>query len=89
MRFLKKDPFLVGLLCAIFLASVLPCHGAAVPVFHWLSVGLIALMFFMQGARLSRKAVIDGMVAWRTPETRVAEEGQSVSERPDWCHRQS
>lgn len=65
MRFLKKDPFLVGLLCAIFLASVLPCHGAAVPVFHWLSVGLIALMFFMQGARLSRKAVVDGMVAWR------------------------
>ena len=65
VRFLKKDPFLVGLLCAIFLASVLPCHGAAVPVFHWLSVGLIALMFFLQGARLSRQAVFDGMVAWR------------------------
>lgn len=40
-------------------------HGAAVPVFHWLSVGLIALMFFLQGARLSRKAVLDGMVAWK------------------------
>ncbi|MFT9418257.1 bile acid:sodium symporter family protein [Acetobacter sp.] len=65
MRFLKIDPFLLGLLASVLLATLVPCHGAAVPVFHWLSVGLIALMFFLQGARLSRKAVLDGMVAWK------------------------
>lgn len=65
MRFLKMDPFLLGLLAAILLATVLPCQGVAVPLFHGLSVALIALMFFLQGARLSRKAVLEGVVAWR------------------------
>lgn len=59
------DPFLLGLICAILLATFIPCHGAAVPVFHWLSIGLISLMFFLQGARLSRAAVVEGLVAWR------------------------
>nr|WP_230975488.1 bile acid:sodium symporter family protein [Acetobacter garciniae] len=59
------DPFLVGLVCTILLATIIPCHGAAVPVFHWLSIGLISLMFFLQGARLSRAAVVEGLVAWR------------------------
>ncbi|BAU38138.1 hypothetical protein APT_01056 [Acetobacter pasteurianus NBRC 101655] len=65
MRFLKLDPFLMGLVSAVLLATFFPCHGAAVPVFRWLSIGLIALMFFLQGARLSRKAVVDGLVAWK------------------------
>lgn len=61
----QTGPFLIGLLCTIFLATVLPCHGAAVPVFQWLAILVIALMFFLQGARLSRKAVVDGVMAWR------------------------
>lgn len=61
----RLDPFLIGLICTIFLATVLPCHGAAVPVFQWLAILVIALMFFLQGARLSRKAVVDGVMAWR------------------------
>ncbi|GAN68883.1 bile acid:sodium symporter family protein [Acetobacter orleanensis] len=62
---LKLDPFLIGLTVTIILATVLPCHGAAVPVFHWLTIIVIAVMFFLQGARLSRKAVVDGVMAWR------------------------
>ncbi|GFE92435.1 MULTISPECIES: bile acid:sodium symporter family protein [Acetobacter] len=62
---LRLDPFLLGLICTIFLATVLPCHGAAVPVFQWLAIIVIAVMFFLQGARLSRKAVVDGVMAWR------------------------
>lgn len=61
----RLDPFLIGLICTILLATFLPCHGAAVPVFHWLTIAVIALMFFLQGARLSRKAVAEGVMAWR------------------------
>lgn len=61
----RLDPFLVGLICTVLLATFLPCHGAAVPVFQWLAIFVIALMFFLQGARLSRKAVMDGVMAWR------------------------
>ena len=65
MRFLKFDPFIMGLLTAVLLATLFPCHGKAVPVFQYLAITLIGLMFFLQGARLSRQAVFQGIVAWR------------------------
>ncbi|GBQ91914.1 bile acid/Na+ symporter [Gluconacetobacter johannae DSM 13595] len=62
---LKPDPFLLSLVCTVILASIVPCHGAAVPLFQDLAIAVIALMFFMQGARLSRDAVLGGIVNWR------------------------
>ena len=61
----KLDPFLLALLSVVALASVLPCRGAAVPLFHALTIVVIALMFFLQGARLSRAAVVAGLAHWR------------------------
>ncbi|NVN12686.1 bile acid:sodium symporter family protein [Nguyenibacter vanlangensis] len=61
----KPDPFLISLICTVILATLLPCHGAAVPVFQDLAIAVIAVMFFLQGARLSRRAVLDGLVNWR------------------------
>lgn len=61
----RPDPFLLCLLATLAVATVLPCHGAAVPFFQWLAVIVIAIMFFLQGARLSRAAVVSGIVAWR------------------------
>jgi solute carrier family 10 (sodium/bile acid cotransporter), member 7 len=61
----KPDPFLLSLICTLILATVVPCHGAAVPVCQDLAIAVIAVMFFMQGARLSRQAVLGGIVNWR------------------------
>ncbi|GBQ26803.1 bile acid/Na+ symporter [Acetobacter estunensis NRIC 0472] len=61
----RPDPFLLCLLATLGVATVLPCRGAAVPFFTTLAVVLIALMFFLQGARLSRAAVVEGMTAWK------------------------
>ena len=61
----KPDPFLLALIATVLLASLVPCHGAAVPVFHLLTIAVIAVMFFMQGARLSRTAILAGLGHWR------------------------
>ena len=62
---LKPDPFLLALIATVLLASVLPCRGAAVPLFHALTIAVIAVMFFLQGARLSRDAMLVGLGHWR------------------------
>jgi len=61
----KPDPFLLALIATVALASVVPCRGQAVPVFQFLTIAVIALMFFLQGARLSRQAVLAGLGAWK------------------------
>nr|WP_321983128.1 bile acid:sodium symporter family protein [uncultured Lichenicoccus sp.] len=61
----KLDPFLLALIATLVLASVLPCRGEAVPVFSVLTVLVIAVMFFLQGARLSRQAMLAGLGHWR------------------------
>ncbi len=61
----RPDPFLLALVATVLLASLLPAHGAAVPVFRDLTVAVIAAMFFMQGARLSRSAMLAGLGHWR------------------------
>lgn len=61
----KLDPFLVSLLATLGVATVAPAQGAAVPFFKDLAIVLIALMFFLQGARLSRTAVLSGLTAWK------------------------
>jgi len=61
----KLDPFLLALIATVLLASVLPCHGQAVPLFQGLTIVVIAIMFFMQGARLSRAAILAGLGHWR------------------------
>lgn len=68
----KPDPFLLSLLATLAIATVFPCHGAAVPVFRWLAIIVIAIMFFLQGARLSRAAVLNGLTAWRLHLTILA-----------------
>ncbi len=65
MRRAPLDPFITSLLAMVALASVLPCRGAARLVFSDATVAAIALMFFLQGARLSRGATIAGLAHWR------------------------
>lgn len=63
-RFLP-DNFILALIAAIVLATVLPVRGAVVPIYEHLTTAAIALLFFMHGAKLSREAVIAGASNWR------------------------
>nr|WP_294914396.1 bile acid:sodium symporter family protein [uncultured Neokomagataea sp.] len=61
----RLDPFLMALIGAVVLASFFPCHGT---LSLWLSnavTALIALMFFFQGAKLERKAIVESVRDWR------------------------
>ncbi|MBC3879281.1 bile acid:sodium symporter [Undibacterium sp. FT79W] len=63
-RFLPDNMTLL-LLSVILIASFFPVKGElAVSVDH-LSTLMIALLFFMHGAKLSREAVVAGMTHWR------------------------
>lgn len=59
------DRFVLLLLGAIVLASLVPVRGAAVPVFGVLVKLAVAGVFFLHGAKLSRQAVVAGMTHWR------------------------
>ncbi len=61
----RPDPFLLALLGTLVVATLLPCRGEATALFHALTIVVIAVMFFLQGARLSRQAMLSGLVAWR------------------------
>jgi sodium/bile acid cotransporter 7 len=62
---LKIDKFLIALLAVVLMASVAPARGAVVHPLSVLTNVAIALLFFLHGAKLSRRAVLDGIGAWR------------------------
>ena len=62
---MKIDKFLVALLAVVLIASVAPARGVAVHPLSVLTSVAIAVLFFLHGARLSRKAVLEGIGAWR------------------------
>ncbi len=59
------DPFIVGLVLTVTLASLLPCRGRAADAFGLLTNLAIGLLFFLHGAKLSRQAIMDGIGSWR------------------------
>ena len=67
MRLPKIDPFLAGMVVAILLAALFPAPGADGGWLHpeLLTKAGIALVFFLNGALLSFKALSDGVMRWR------------------------
>ena len=61
----RPDEFTVAMLSTIVLASLLPCRDASAAFFEVLTAVAIGLLFFLQGARLSRAAVVAGALHWR------------------------
>jgi sodium/bile acid cotransporter 7 len=61
----RPDEFTLAMLSTIVLASLLPCRGESARIFESLTAIAIGLLFFLQGARLSRAAVIAGALHWR------------------------
>ena len=65
MRRLRIDPYIVAILAMVLVATLAPARGVAAVGFDWLTKIVIAILFFLHGARLSREAVITGMGHWR------------------------
>jgi sodium/bile acid cotransporter 7 len=62
---LLPDSFTLAILGVVLLSLVLPCRGESAV---WVANGseiAIALLFFLQGARLSRATVVAGMLHWQ------------------------
>ena len=62
---LLPDNFTLALVATVTLASLLPASGAVGAFFEKATVAVVALLFFMHGAKLSREAVIAGIGHWR------------------------
>ena len=59
------DPYTVMLLATVALASLLPARGDwAIGLEHTTDVA-IGLLFFLHGAKLSREAIVAGLMHWR------------------------
>jgi len=65
LRRVAPDKFTLWMLCTIVLASLLPCSGRTAVVLGDITTGVIALLFFLHGAKLSREAMLSGLTHWR------------------------
>ena len=63
-RFLP-DNFTLALLSVVTLASLLPASGRIAHFFEGLTTVAIGLLFFLHGAKLSREAIVNGLMHWR------------------------
>ena len=55
----------MALVGTVTVATLLPCQGTSAQIFHALGLVAIATLFFLQGARLSREAILAGMTNWK------------------------
>jgi solute carrier family 10 (sodium/bile acid cotransporter), member 7 len=69
---IKPDWYLIFIIGAGVLASLLPARGEAAVWLGGLTKVAIAVVFFLHGARLPREAVIRGIVHWRLHLTILA-----------------
>ena len=65
LKFLALDRFTVLLFVMVILASVLPVSGQFADIFSVITTIAIAILFFLHGAKLSREAVIEGLMHWK------------------------
>jgi sodium/bile acid cotransporter 7 len=62
---LKPDNFVLALVCAVLVASVLPARGEAARDLGVISKFAVGALFFLHGVRLPREAVVRGLTHWR------------------------
>ncbi|MET9649951.1 bile acid:sodium symporter family protein [Streptomyces sp. NPDC006460] len=62
---LPLDPYILALLGTVGLGALLPASGAAADLEEGASTAVIALLFFLYGARLSTREALDGLRHWR------------------------
>ena len=62
---LTIDPYIAGILGMVALASAAAGQGRGMAAASWAGAAVIALMFFLQGARLAPQAALAGARHWR------------------------
>ena len=72
LKKLRVDPYVLALLATVVVASILPVSGVAATGVNLLAKVLVAMLFFLHGARLSREAVVAGLLHWRLHLTVLA-----------------
>lgn len=61
-RFLPKiDPYILAIVATAALASIFPCRGELANVADHATDVIVALLFFLYGARLSRESIVAGV----------------------------
>ncbi len=65
LKNLIPDRFMLALIGALLLATLLPASGVAAVAVNWLANITVVLLFFFHGAKLARSAVIAGLTHWR------------------------
>ena len=65
IRLLHFDPFTLAMLAAVGAAAWLPLHGVAAGLAAVGVKAIIALLFFLYGARLPRELVVENIANWR------------------------
>ncbi|MEQ6436450.1 bile acid:sodium symporter family protein [Comamonas sp. w2-DMI] len=63
-RFLP-DNFTLALIAVVVLASFLPASGAFAGYVEHITTGIVSLLFFLHGAKLSRQAILAGIGHWK------------------------
>ena len=68
----RLDRFMLAILAAVAIATLLPVRGSSASFMSSLSQALVALLFFLYGARLSTQAALEGVRHWRLHLTVLA-----------------
>lgn len=62
---LKPDNFTLALAATVFIASMFPASGVLANALEKITSGVIVLLFFLHGSKLSRPAIWSGIGHWR------------------------
>lgn len=65
LKMLALDRFTILLFVMVILATFLPVSGKPAEVFSVITTAAIAILFFLHGAKLSREAVMQGLMHWK------------------------
>ena len=65
LKLLALDRFTLLLVAMVLLASFLPVSGSAAHAFSVITTIAIAILFFLHGAKLSREAIVQGIMHWK------------------------
>ena len=68
----RLDPFILGILITVGIASLIPADGTALTAFTWATKVAVGILFFLYGARLSTQEALHGLRHWRLHVTILA-----------------
>lgn len=65
LKFLALDRFTILLFVMVLLASIAPVSGELANYFNHLTTIAIAILFFLHGVKISRQAMLEGLMHWK------------------------